>query len=108
MSSGMPREGEEWVSPRKRAAAAASVMCYGGAKSGSPTARLMTSIPAAIISFDLLFIAMVADGGTALMFSERGNITIMSVMQVLKNTEFKNRFMQKEALQRLQDRRHQA
>jgi len=51
------------------------VMWAGVAKSGSPTARLITSIPAADISLDLLFIAIVADGGTDAMFSESGNIT---------------------------------
>ena len=57
-------------------------MWAGVAKSGSPTAKLMTSIPAADISLDLLFMAIVADGGTEAMFSESGNITIISAVKI--------------------------
>ncbi len=58
----MPETGVYFVSPRRIAAMAASLMLSGVSKSGSPTERLITSRPWAFRSRAFCVMTMVADG----------------------------------------------
>ena len=60
----MPETGGYLVSPRLIASMAACLMCSGVSKSGSPTDRLITSMPPAFRSRAFCVIAIVADGFT--------------------------------------------
>ena len=61
-SSGMPSTAVYFVSPRRMAAIAASLMLSGVSKSGSPAARPMMSRPSAFNFFARSLMAMVGDG----------------------------------------------
>ena len=61
-SGTMPETGVYFVSPRRIAAMAASLMLSGVSKSGSPTDRLITSRPWAFRSRAFCVMTMVADG----------------------------------------------
>ena len=61
----MPLLGVYFVNPSFKALIAASVMCCGVAKSGSPAPNPTTSIPFAFISLALASIARVRDGVSA-------------------------------------------
>ena len=61
-SSGMPLLGVYLVKPAARAAAAASLMCCGVSKSGSPAPKPTTSSPLAFISLAFESMTRVRDG----------------------------------------------
>ena len=61
-NSGMPELGVYFVNPAARAWAAASLMCCGVSKSGSPAPKPTTSSPAAFIALALASMASVSDG----------------------------------------------
>ncbi len=63
-SGGMPSTGGYFVSPRRMASIAASLMLSGVSKSGSPTDNEMTSRPWALRSRAFCVTAMVAEGLT--------------------------------------------
>src|SRR6266566_7734687 len=61
-NSGMPLAGVYFVKPSASALAAASLMCCGVSKSGSPAPKPTTSWPSAFICLALASIAKVSDG----------------------------------------------
>src|SRR5436190_110190 len=61
-SSGMPADGVYFVKPSLRALIAASLMCCGVSKSGSPAPKPQTSTPSAWSLLALASIASVSDG----------------------------------------------
>src|ERR1700694_3601569 len=61
-STGVPSTAVYFVSPRRMAAIAASLMLSGVSKSGSPAPRPMTSRPAAFRSRAFWLTAMVGEG----------------------------------------------
>src|SRR5438094_3923348 len=61
-NSGMPDEGVYLVKPSLSAAMAASLMCCGVSKSGSPAPKPQTSTPSALSCLALASIARVSDG----------------------------------------------
>ncbi len=70
-SSGMPSTAVYLVLPSRIALMAASLMCSGVSKSGSPAPRPMTSLPAAFSSAALLVTAIVCEGWTRASASAR-------------------------------------
>src|SRR5690606_8653781 len=60
----MPSTSVYWVSPRRTASMAASLMLSGVSKSGSPVPRLITSRPSRFSSRARALVARVADGLT--------------------------------------------
>jgi hypothetical protein len=58
----MPPTGVYFVNPSFKAFIAASLIFSGVSKSGSPTPKLMTSIPEAFMDFALESMARVGDG----------------------------------------------
>src|SRR5439155_231619 len=63
-NSGMPAAGVYFVKPSASALAAASLMCCGVSKSGSPAPNPTTSSPAAFMAFALESIASVSEGAS--------------------------------------------
>ena len=63
----MPAAGVYFVFPARIASSAARQMCAGVGKSGSPTERSITSMPAAVIAEARAAMASVADGSRARM-----------------------------------------
>src|SRR3954468_22470727 len=61
-NSGMPLAGVYLVNPSERALIAASLICWGVSKSGSPAPKPTTSWPSAFICLALESIARVNDG----------------------------------------------
>src|SRR6187401_3127652 len=61
-SSGVPELGVYFVKPVSIAACAASLMCSGVSKSGSPAPKPQTSMPSAFIAFALASIESVREG----------------------------------------------
>src|SRR5882724_3328251 len=61
-NSGMPEEGVYFVKPSASACAAASLICCGVSKSGSPAPKPQTSTPSALSFFALASMASVSEG----------------------------------------------
>ena len=69
----MPDAGDVYlVNPSVMARIPASLMFCGVSKSGSPADKAMTSIPSRFMAAALADIAIVDDGSTLLMYSDKG------------------------------------